>query len=712
MSLEFWKSIDKLLQNKKSFSLLVAGAALFLCLSCNDGNVKNIKQKDDSEKSKISLVEKQDYDEYYKKLSTINSLVETGNYEEAVKMLLEMSWGLLSQEETLEKKDILHSIYSGLWFCYRKMWNFDLSLKYYNNALELWFILDNKDKQIANLNDISLLYRDIWNGNKFFEYLQKWYEIIKNLDFLINNDEIESVFSIYSIQINLANYYIDNKDFISARKYYLEAKEIVETNLSLVKDTVYIDIRKNAKVVVMSVEADFLIAEKKYNQAIELYKEALVLAEETKNLWYQEWLLSAIEWLYKDQFWDYQKAYKYSKITSDIRGQRITSDQQKAIANAQVEYETKEIKLENEKKEAELIAKEFQLEVQKNKNRLAWWLSTAALLMALVGAWFSYALKKKNRIITAEKAEKEQYAEEVAAINDEVMEKNEALQQANQEIKEKKAIVDQYAKDISDSIRYSVKIQGLILAQNNNIQKHFPQSWVFYKPQHIVGWDFYFANETINWKKMLLAGDCTGHGVPGWFLTIFWKIRIEQLLSCAEKPSDIITGLDTIFKDQFTSDPHNFIVDHDKWWIELRDSMEISCVFFDPETKTIEYSLTSVPIIVCRKWEIIKLNTEIRASIWSEKKNPRFTGFQTYEFQLQEGDSVYLFSDGLPDQFLWKTNKKIGSRYFYEILKQISALPVSERSMHIANIYNELMKTEEWKITRQIDDMCLVWFKV
>jgi hypothetical protein len=67
------------------------------------------------------------------------------------------------------------------------------------------------------------------------------------------------------------------------------------------------------------------------------------------------------------------------------------------------------------------------------------------------------------------------------------MEKNEALQQANQEIKEKKAIVDQYAKDISDSIRYSVKIQGLILAQNNNIQKHFPQSWVFYKPQHIVG---------------------------------------------------------------------------------------------------------------------------------------------------------------------------------------------------------------------------------
>jgi hypothetical protein len=70
---------------------LVAGAALFLCLSCNDGNVKNIKQKDDSEKSKISLVEKQDYDEYYKKLSTINSLVETGNYEEAVKMLLEMS---------------------------------------------------------------------------------------------------------------------------------------------------------------------------------------------------------------------------------------------------------------------------------------------------------------------------------------------------------------------------------------------------------------------------------------------------------------------------------------------------------------------------------------------------------------------------------------------------------------------------------------------
>jgi hypothetical protein len=64
----------------------------------------------------------------------------------------------------------------------------------------------------------------------------------------------------------------------------LEAKEIVETNLSLVKDTVYIDIRKNAKVVVMSVEADFLIAEKKYNQAIELYKEALVLAEETKNL--------------------------------------------------------------------------------------------------------------------------------------------------------------------------------------------------------------------------------------------------------------------------------------------------------------------------------------------------------------------------------------------------------------------------------------------
>lgn len=653
----------------------------------------------------------------------VDSLVKLGNYNKAIDLLLQEKDSLLQNNIVWCEKEF-RNIYSYLWQSYLALEKYDIGFDYYEKAYQIADDLSDNKKKLLNLNDIASWYISLKNNEKAFLYLNKAYNILNkayNILNTIDNSSLDISYTAYLIYTNLSNYYVNQQNYNKAKPFFEKAKNLVFSDAGFWEET---------KVVSLSWEADFLIAEKKYKEAIAVYEEALLLAQKIGHLEYQEWLLNEIKSIYIKQYWNYKLAYEFLEKFSEVRDSRLNIEFQRTIAAKQEEYWTKELQYKNEKQKAEL-----EIQKQNNIKRTVFWVSVS--LIALL-AWAFYVnsrrknaqLREKNEIITEQKAEVEKQKVVVDQKNQELDQKNQDLEKANQEITQQKIEIEQYAEevtaineelkktndkleitndklekansDINASINYASKIQHSILY--NDIQEHFPKSFVFYKPKDIVSWDFYFSAESSKGKKILAVADCTWHWVPGALLTILWKTNIQQIFDKVETPNQIIDHLDIQFLDLQKKARLKDDMVH--------DSMDISCVFYDPETKMLDFSSALRPIFIFRKdGHLEQVCATNRSEVWSKVKSPTFNGYKNKEIQLHSWDEVILFTDGMNDQFD-KNENKLKLAGFKEILSFIFTVPMAERASYLQKFYENLMKKPDGDLVEQTDDMCLVGFKV
>jgi len=169
-------------------------------------------------------------------------------------------------------------------------------------------------------------------------------------------------------------------------------------------------------------------------------------------------------------------------------------------------------------------------------------------------------------------------------------------------------------------------------------------------------------------------------------------------------PGQIIDYLDVQFMDlQKKSALEDSVV---------RDSMDIACVFYDPETKMLDFSSAFRPIYILRQnGEIEQIPATNRVEVGSKLRSPDFDGYKNNTIQLYPGDEVILFTDGMNDQFD-KNNKKLKTSGLRQMLSDVSTVPIAERASYIQNFYENLMKKDNGELIEQTDDMCLVGFRV
>jgi len=715
--------------NKGYLSKVLYGALLFGALAIiapwDNGKSKNnqilsektIDKNHDSIKNVINfdLIDNNQSNGLVCNLSRVDviadSLIKKWNYELAIDLLLQEKDSLLKLNDNKSIKELWNA-YSYLWQSYFALEKYDLGFQYYQKAYEIAEKNLNNREKLFNLNDIAGGYISLNQSEKAFEYLNKANNILENIDV----DSWEDIYVSYLIYTNLSNYYVSKQQFEQARPFFDKAKDIVFSNSNF-----WID----AKIVVLSCEADFSIADKKYTETISIYRKALELAKEIDYLEYQEWLLGAIEWLYMN-LKNYKKAYEYHKMYSDVRSKRISIESETAIKDAEIKYQTKEIQYENETNKQKIELNKQEIKLQKEKTKNITWITISSLLVTLLSLWGGYVInghRKKvmvlNEEITEQKdqiewknSELRQANEELIVLNETVKEKNEELEEKNEQLnrannklnKLNTELVEQ-KQEIDSSIEYASIVQKALL--HNNIWKFFPNFFVFNKPKNIIGWDFYFSTELSDWKKLLAVWDCTWHGVPAALLTIFWNSNIRKLVNTAEEPSDIVLWLDVMFMDLY-----NQGIGLEENNLKRRDSIDLACLYFDPQTNILEYSLSSRPIVLVRDGQIKKLETEARVAIWSERRNPRFKWFKTYTIQLEPWDDIFLSSDGMSDQFVWWNWRKFGTANFMNFLKKLVNVPVADREEYVKKYYFDLMVDYSWWQTSQTDDMLLVWFKV
>lgn len=286
-------------------------------------------------------------------------------------------------------------------------------------------------------------------------------------------------------------------------------------------------------------------------------------------------------------------------------------------------------------------------------------------------------VEKRTKDIVVEKEKVEQQKLQLENIHEELSERN---------------------KDVMDSIKYAQRIQSSILPSLDKLKVEFDDSFVLYKPRDIVSGDFYWYEKVGDFFVMACA-DCTGHGVPGAFMSMIGTtllnkiIEKDEVLTC----EDALTQLDQELQKtlQQTKISENEIV---------MDGMDISLIAVNLKTKECHYSGAYRPLYLLRNNEVIVYNSNRLSIGGGFTKDKHFKG---ENIAIQSGDQIYMFTDGVVDQFGGEKNKK----FKRERLKQL-LLDFCDKNMEIQS-KEILNRFENWRgENEQIDDVLIMGIKI
>jgi serine phosphatase RsbU (regulator of sigma subunit) len=264
---------------------------------------------------------------------------------------------------------------------------------------------------------------------------------------------------------------------------------------------------------------------------------------------------------------------------------------------------------------------------------------------------------------------------------------------AEQYISQQRRELEVKNKEVTDSISYAQLIQKAILPSQRSIEYFLPNSFVVYLPKDIVSGDFYWV-EKKNEKIFFAVVDCTGHGVPGAMMSVIGQNALNRVLNefNITTPARILDKLSELIEEVFA-----------KSGAEVRDGMDLALCSLDTSTHTIEYAGANNSLCYISNGNLQEIKANKQPIGRFESRIP----FTNHSIALQKGDSVYLFSDGIADQFGGPQGKKFKYKRVKELLLRISAK--SHRDQR-----NEITETFfSWKgKNEQVDDVCVLGVRV
>jgi serine phosphatase RsbU (regulator of sigma subunit)/HAMP domain-containing protein len=295
---------------------------------------------------------------------------------------------------------------------------------------------------------------------------------------------------------------------------------------------------------------------------------------------------------------------------------------------------------------------------------------------------------------------KENLEEIVKARTEEVVKQGEEIQYQSKEIEAKNEKLEEIYATLTDSIHYAKRIQQSILPPISQLKNHFSDSFIFYRPKDIVSGDFYWMDEK-NGKVLISAVDCTGHGVPGAFMSIVGYNNLN--LALAETPNGnaakILDHLNANVKSALKQTTDGNMA---------KDGMDVAFCSFDLENKKLDFAGAYNPLYRFRRGEleIVKGN---KFPIGIHILKSEDTHFTNYEIDMESGDVYYIFSDGYADQFGGPKVKKFMYRRFREMLSNIHDKPMEEQRDILGETIDSWMDESDQD---QLDDILVIGVRI
>lgn len=398
--------------------------------------------------------------------------------------------------------------------------------------------------------------------------------------------------------------------------------------------------------------------------------EKVLLAEAYKGL-YEAWRMAGN----KARAFDYLA--QYAQLKDSIYDHESTENlarMQALYENSKKEKEIVMLNKDRELKDIELSKKETEIRHQ-NTQKIAFAGGCFLLLLLALFIYRGYSQKKKaNEIISLQK----------------------------EQVELQKAVIEEKNKDITDSIHYARRIQKAMLPTVKLMNESLPEHFVLFQPKDIVSGDFYWASRPASGngqagKILFAAADCTGHGVPGAFMSLIGTSFLNEIVlkKNIHRPDLVLNEL-----------RHNIITalnpegnEH-----ESKDGMDITLCALDRANMLLEYASAFNGLYIIRQNELADHPADkFPVGMFGEENKP----FTLRSIVLQPGDCIYIFSDGYADQFGGPDGKKFKYARLKALLKEIDHRPMSEQKQVLEDRFNQ------WKNgLEQVDDVCVIGVRI
>lgn len=567
---------------------------------------------------------------------------------------------------------------------------FNLAIPKYMEALELYEETENLNGQASTLNNIGVLYSDMEDLEKSLDFYKRSLTIKESL-----GDSLEMASTLNNIGViykglgdfDAALYFYQRSYNIEQKAGKIESLSSTLNNMAIVylrmdsiskaelhaNQSLEIGLQYNLEwdlTTTYNILSIINFEMGKYQKSIDAANQAEKLAISFNG---QNEIKEAKFAQYKAyrSLNDYKNALIRYEEFIDISAEIESEETQKEIIRQELKYVyEKEAIADSTKNAEEKKVREAELAVEIAENKRQKQQSYFLYLGLFIFGLFGIFIFNRFRVTRKQK--------------DVIESQKKTVDQAFQELEEKNT-------EILDSINYAKRIQKAILPPDSLLKKALPENFVLYKPKDIVAGDFYWLEEVEN-SVLFAAADCTGHGVPGAMVSVICNNGLNRSVRefGLTDPGQILDKTREIVIQEFEKSDE-----------EVKDGMDIAmCSLTGLKLK---YSGAHNPLWIIRNGEIIETKADKQPIGKFIDSKP----FKTHEFELQKGDSFYIFSDGFVDQFGGEKGKKFKPKALRELL-----LNVQTENMN--NQHELLMDAfEKWRGTfEQIDDVCVIGVKV
>ncbi|MFC2152144.1 response regulator [Bacteroidota bacterium] len=563
----------------------------------------------------------------------------------------------------------------------------------YKSEAEKYREANNLNQQADILNKIAYIY---WENEQYSEAINYFSESLK---INISSNNLNASKSIY---YNLGLIYSDQENYqnalINFEKGLQYARQLKQ------KDGTYSGLMNKATV---------LKNLSKNQEAIENINEALSIAQELNSLKLVRTCYGMLAENY-EILGDSENTMKYfeqyASIDKHIKSSQIKEIEEKSKEEVQKaqsekirtektlsETSDKLEKTQNTLEETEEISKQQQIELELKeltirekeieiRNKRIIMFSTIFILFLILLFTIlllrQFRAKKKANVLLAEQ--------------------NEQIKLQKTEIESQRDLANQQKKDITDSIQYAKRIQSALLPPLNFIRRSLPEHFILFKPKDIVSGDFYWMMNK-DGNIIIAAADCTGHGVPGAFMSMLGTAFLNEIVTKIVENKHIYS----LQANEILNQLRSYIIEslhQSNDFNESKDGIDIALCIIDPEKQKLQFAGAHNPLYMIKdnNLEIIK-GDRMPASI----HNNADKSFTNHEIDYKENDIIYLFSDGYYDQIGGPKNRKYMSRYFQQLILDIHEKPMEEQKQ----ILDKTIK--DWRGENvQLDDILVIGIKL
>ena len=598
------------------------------------------------------------------------ALREMNKYDQGLQFLLRA----LSIYESRNKISEIAYLYNAIGLVYLHTKDYPQAINYLSKARTIYEQQNNTFGLAKTMNNIGISYFKMGQNIKALEFLEKALELKKNLNpkgnFANTINNIGLVCSELKLYPKALDYF--NMALVQYRQQHDKWGEAnTYNNIS----KIYLEMGNTNMAQTISNSN-----QKKINE---------VGSPDLKieNL--------EIEFLIQRQKKEYENALKTYIAYTTLNDSVFSEEKQRIIEDVEAKYES-------EKKEKEIQTLSHLQEIQSTRLRMQTYfgimlgLSVVLLGVLLIILLKRYRSKKsEHNTLKIKQQEIEEKNLRLERILLEIEEKSEQLKKQRDIAKEQKNQISKQKEEITNSIRYASRIQHAVLESKDLNQAHLPPYFALFRPREIVSGDFYWVRETEHFSIFIVA-DCTGHGVPGAFMSLLGVAFLNEIVSQQRipEPHEILNALRAKFISslhQNSNDPIN------------NEGMDAAILFINKKRNKAFFSGANANLFIARKSELI----DVTGDKMPVGNYYNMNSFTTKELSIMPDDCLYLGTDGYADQFGGPDGKKFRVKGLKNLLLQMSDKPLEQQK----NILE--CSFDAWKGNSiQVDDVLILGIKI